>query len=304
MKRIVLAFVLLIGMSFSTIPPQRLVVLPSSSGAAENLLQSFCIDVFRSAPGKDAKYSGGFTAKSYSEVLYEGDGDLSATHYLGESEDDAVPGYYKAFINDKVAVYKGRRLTYDEAKQTQTDIWAFNALDVLGYIKNHSGNLHEEYDKAAEAFKFNFGIADEDASSRIVRKARQLYYKRGADILSPAEVRLFEDGISFQLEGQAHQIEISYDGVSFDDIEIYSEEIKADLNKYIKLHGSAPDGADISKESLNQYYLLTFNAEWEDPMYFALGNNHATRNDFMDFPENISKVYAKTKSCHLFPSLN
>ena len=303
MKKHIPLFITLISLSFSANAQlQRLALLPDIMQGAGSELTSLCIDLFRDAPS-NIKYSEignegqAYSVKTLNKV--ERPGTLppsSEARFIGQTQ-DAIPEYYEKFLKQKISEYdKGSALSEEEITQLQLEVWAYNGMDELGgFIQKSISNPITDFENAKKDFCFRYGLEGEETDAEaIVSKLYDLHeIKKSEEPLSFTDFEFTNDNIHYKLSGSVHTIQTNYDGVTFGEMQPYSDLVNKGVTIYSQNYYSLPDLAEFSHYQNKQHeYLLSFEDDYgDDIMNFIIANGRLTIIDLRN--KEISVCYVR-----------
>lgn len=187
---------------------QRMAILPSSFGTGENnTLKTLCIDYLRDAPAAGDFYNDILSfdradkqwkkkiGSSYQIEGFNGVGEMKLKDKQGNEitpttikqtlitgqQSEKIPSRYLEFINSKIESYrKDLQLTkepFDEYTQglLQNEIWEYNVLDNLGYLKN-SGKAEDDLANGLKTFYDDWGYGYDLFTPKALSVAGELKY--------------------------------------------------------------------------------------------------------------------------------
>jgi hypothetical protein len=267
---------------------QRLAILPAAMQGAENNLSSLCIDLFERAPeGNDYARLGSsekvFHSDSYSSgTLKDGILNSEETQIVSTKlNDHPIPAYYKKFLDAKIGEYNsGRPLTDNELANLQDEIWAYNGMDQLGWINRATPDQVQEYNTTRESFSFRYDVDPSDYEA-ISGKAEHIHEIQKKPMPAPiSDVQFSNSGLLATITGNDHSIDVSYSGVSFDDVKNYSSQVVTDTKKFYRIFHELPEEATFSIDTKHDHaYLLSFHALGDEYDEFIMN---------FSFPQNTS----------------
>jgi hypothetical protein len=306
---------LLLTLNFSFAQLQNLVVLPEALKTAEGF-SSLCINLFGEAPFKveyEAEGGGKFYSESYYSVTpLEGNHDAKSPIFLHQkgTQTTSIKPQYRKFILDKIEEYtnriqsSGKGFTEQDLEELQNEVWAYNGLDELGYIKQGL-DPHLAYLQGAKLFSFRYGIIedinpadfiiDKDA---IVEKLNVLHEIKINGAKTPTVSNLVFGGntISFNIGGVNKKIPMTFIGLQPNGILTKNQQaINTSLKAFVRDFKKAPEKGSISPAN-DLKYILTFRSAGSYGDYirnFLIMNNTTTGK--IEIIKELSPSYALTR---------
>lgn len=273
---------------------QRLAVFSAGNDSAKQLF-SISIDFFSSVPTAQLYGPiGDRFAPKYAPAHARFDGkakaDLSGESGIGYFgvNNVPIPVYYSRFLEEIIAEYKAKQPDPDTLHALQGAVWAYNAMDELGFINRTMANQLEEFKTAKKLYAFRYGLAGaspeadstEQAPQTLLSKASQVYFNRKYTIKrieKPDSIQFNDTSIIYQQQGASHTIAPSYNDIPIPELENFSAALKEAIYLYIQDYRIPPEHADFSKSPAADY-VLTFSALQGSPwhiMHFILSTNQS-----------------------------
>lgn len=187
---------------------QRMAILPTSFGTGEsNTLKTVCIDYLRDVPAAGDFYNDILSfdradeqwkrkiGSSYQIEGFNGVGEMKLKDKQGNEiapttikqtliigqQSEKIPSRYLQFINSKIESYRKEleisKEPFDKYVQSelQTEIWEYNVLDNLGYLKNE-GKIEDDLASGLKKFNEDWGYGFGIFSSSALSVAEELKY--------------------------------------------------------------------------------------------------------------------------------
>jgi hypothetical protein len=183
-------------------------ILPSSFGTGEsNTLKTLCIDYLRDSPAEGDFYNDILSfdkadkqwkkkiGSSYQIEGFNGVGEMKLKDRQGNEiapatikqtlitgqQSEKIPRRYLQFINSKIESYRKElelsKEPFDEYVQSelQSEIWEYNVLDNLGYLKNE-GKIEDDLVSGLQKFNDDWGNGFDLFNKRTLSVAGELKY--------------------------------------------------------------------------------------------------------------------------------